>query len=228
MGSVTSWVTRYNCLGMCSEKFTLVQMHLKSSKQQSYWEVLIGQIFSHWFCLKAGMPKRWDDAPTKKIDYFQTAFANPCVNSNRVKKKKKISDIANTHLCACTFACSSMSRHEPSDWAFLLSARRRRRGRHGGPRWHGDNGIIVTEFVSARIATHLWGQIICQMSAQPSEHHRTQRSCQRELHWRCDHCNGRALLDSKRRFWTVFPIDFNSVYHFYPTPIWILITISSF
>lgn len=131
-GSVASWVTNYNRLGMCSEMFTLVQMRLKSSKQQSHWEVLSGQIFSHWLCLKAGLP-RWDNAPVflekhKTSYYFQTAFANPCVNSNRLKKK--ISAVAKTRLCACTFACGSMSRHEPSDWAFLPSTRLRWRSRH--------------------------------------------------------------------------------------------------
>lgn len=63
---------------MCSEMFTLVQIHLKSSKQQSHFEEFIGQIFFHQLCLKAGLPERWDDAPTclkkHKNSYFQTAF----------------------------------------------------------------------------------------------------------------------------------------------------------
>lgn len=79
------------------------------------------------------------------------------------------------------------------------------------PQWHRDSSIIVVEFVSAHAATHLWWQIICQMSAWPSVCHRTQRSCQWGLRWWCVHCYSWALLDSQRSLWTIFLADFNRV-----------------
>lgn len=50
------------------------------------------------------------------------------------------------------------------------------------PWWHGDNRIIVAEFVSARVATHLRWHVICQVSEQQSARHRAEDSRHGEPH----------------------------------------------
>lgn len=128
-----------------------------------------------------------------------------------------------THLYGfCTFACKLISCYEPSDWAFLSFARLRRQGGHeavGGPV---EMETIVSSSPSLYLCTlplicgdrsFVW----CQRDHQRATGHNAVAS---ESRW-CVHC-----WTLKGGFELFFPTNFNSVYHLYQTPIWILMTIS--
>lgn len=105
--------------------------------------------------------------------YFQTAFANPCVNSNRAKRKKNLGH--SQHTSVCLYIRMQLDKPSRAEWLSLSSIRgvemTRQAWSRGGPPWHGDNSIIV---VYLRALPLIWRDrsfVWCQRGHQRATGH---------------------------------------------------------